>query len=307
MSAYDEMLEIAGIHEKLKDPKVATVCLDYNKVLNDKTVEGLNVDYKETEDGIDVNIHVEKDAMIEKPVQMCFAVMHRSAEQRINLKVKMEDNSRISIIGHCIFPSGKKIKHIMHGKIDIGKNCRYDYYEKHIHNEEGTVEAYPQAEVNVGENSRFNTIFDLLKGRVGKLLIDYSTKGAKNSSINLDSRVSGSGDDDIEIRETAELNGEKANGVLRSRVAVKDNAEAHVFNRLIARSAYSRGHVDCTEIMTGNGKVKAYPEVEVLHPKARATHEANLGGVDNKQLETLMAKGLSEKEAEEMIIEGLLS
>jgi Fe-S cluster assembly scaffold protein SufB len=47
--------------------------------------------------------------------------------------------------------------------------------------------------------------------------------------------------------------------------------------------------------------------VEVLHPKAHVTHEAAIGSVDNKQLETLMSRGLSEDDAVDVIINGLLS
>ncbi len=37
------------------------------------------------------------------------------------------------------------------------------------------------------------------------------------------------------------------------------------------------------------------------------THEAAIGSVDTKQLETLMARGLDEDAASELIIQGLLS
>jgi len=45
----------------------------------------------------------------------------------------------------------------------------------------------------------------------------------------------------------------------------------------------------------------------VKHPKAHVTHEAAIGSVDSKQLQTLMARGLSEDEATDLIIKGLLS
>jgi Fe-S cluster assembly scaffold protein SufB len=49
------------------------------------------------------------------------------------------------------------------------------------------------------------------------------------------------------------------------------------------------------------------PIVEVRHPKAHVTHEASLGSVDSRQLQTLMARGLDEDAAAELIIAGLLS
>lgn len=65
--------------------------------------------------------------------------------------------------------------------------------------------------------------------------------------------------------------------------------------------------MDCKEIVQDQGQASAVPIVEVRHPKAHVTHEAAIGSVDNKQLETLMSRGLSEDEAVELIINGLLS
>jgi Fe-S cluster assembly scaffold protein SufB len=44
----------------------------------------------------------------------------------------------------------------------------------------------------------------------------------------------------------------------------------------------------------------------VEHPLAKVTHEAAIGSVDQKQLETLMAHGLTPDEAVDLIIMGLL-
>ena len=80
-----------------------------------------------------------------------------------------------------------------------------------------------------------------------------------------------------------------------------------MYNTLTASAPYARGHVDCKEIVQDNAVANAIPIVEVNHPKAHVTHEAAIGSVDTKQLETLMARGLSEEEASELIIEGMLS
>lgn len=46
--------------------------------------------------------------------------------------------------------------------------------------------------------------------------------------------------------------------------------------------------------------------MKVFHPLARVTHEAAIGRLDQKELETLMPRGLSPQEAVEMIVSGLL-
>ena len=78
-------------------------------------------------------------------------------------------------------------------------------------------------------------------------------------------------------------------------------------NTLNASAADARGHVDSKEIVQDQATASAVPVVNVSHPRAHVTHEAAIGSVDSKQLETLMARGLSEDEAVDLIIEGMLS
>jgi Fe-S cluster assembly scaffold protein SufB len=65
--------------------------------------------------------------------------------------------------------------------------------------------------------------------------------------------------------------------------------------------------VDCKEIVQDEGVARATPIVSVEHPLAHVTHEAAIGSVDSRQLQTLMARGMDEEEAVDLIINGLLS
>ena len=60
------------------------------------------------------------------------------------------------------------------------------------------------------------------------------------------------------------------------------------------------------EIVQDQAVARATPVVDVRHPRARVTHEAALGSVDSRQLQTLMARGMTEDEAVDLIIRGLL-
>ena len=59
--------------------------------------------------------------------------------------------------------------------------------------------------------------------------------------------------------------------------------------------------------MQDQARANAVPTVQVNHPGAHVTHEAAIGSVDSKQLQTLMSRGLTEDAAVDLIIEGLLS
>ena len=291
----------------LKDPEVAHLVINHNEVLGMNAVPGLHVDVGKLEDGVDVNLRLDDDAVIKKPVHLCFGMFVESGVQRIIMNVDIGKNAKISLLAHCVFPIAIDVRHIMDAKIKIGDGAEYSYFERHVHSPKGGVKVYPKALVNVGKNASFKTEFELLKGRVGLIDIDYETACAAGGVMEMTARISGQADDIIKIKETGHLNGDHARGALTSKIAVRGNARAEVHNTLTASAPYARGHVDCKEIIQDNGVAIAIPIVEVRHPKAHVTHEAAIGSVDNKQLETLMSRGLSEDQAVELIISGLLS
>lgn len=302
----DELFKEAHINPR-KDTDTAFLAINHDQVLDSNTVEGLVVDTEQIEDGVDIKVLVKEGVVIERPVHMCFGMLHSRGVQKINVEFVMKKNSKISVLAHCVFPSGEDVQHIMDGKITLEEGAEYTYLEKHIHGKTGGVQVYPKAVVNVGKNARFRTDFELVKGRVGLIDIDYETHADENSSIEMTSKISGKEDDRIKIREVGHLNGKSARGALTSRIAVTGKAHAEVYNEITASGENARGHVDCKEIMKDMAVARAVPIVEVRHPKAHITHEAAIGGVDNKQLETLMSRGLSEDEATDLIIKGLLS
>jgi len=307
MKEMNELLRLAEIEGVIGDSQTASLFIDNNKVLSSSGVEGLELKLKEQKDGVDISVRVLPGVVIRKPVHFCFGILHKSRVQKINMDITLEKGAVMNVFSHCIFPKKDPSRHLMEGKINIKEGATFRYFEKHIHSETGSSKVYPHAKVKIGKGARFKTDFELIGGRVGLIDIDYDLYCDADSSSEFLSKISGRGRDIINVRERAILSGENAKAVLRSRIAARDETKAEVLNKITAKAAGSFGHVDCTEILQGRGKVKAYPEVEVLHPLARVTHEASLGGVDNRQLETLMARGLSNLEAEELIIRGILS
>ncbi|GAJ10309.1 unnamed protein product, partial [marine sediment metagenome] len=115
------------------------------------------------------------------------------------------------------------------------------------------------------------------------------------------------GHDDIKVWEKIHLNGVGARGLARTRLVLSDKAKAEVKGETYGNAPYARGHVDCIELVNGTEAVaKAIPIVSVTNEKAKVTHEAAIGSIDRRQVETLMARGLDENEAVDVIVRGLL-
>lgn len=299
------LYESIGMHEP--GPDVAKIVVQHNRVVGAHLVPGLEVDAKEQRDGIEAHITIRGGVRIERPVHMCFGMLPEKGLQRIVLRIRMEQGSAASLLAHCTFPNAVDVTHEMDAEIVVEDGAQYSYFERHVHGREGGVIVLPKARVRVGKEARFKTEFELIKGYVGKINIDYETHIGAHSVLEMTARISGRGADEIKINETGMLEGEYARGVLTSYIAVRDRARAEVRNTLVASAPYARGHVDCKEIVKDQATAAAMPIVDVKHPKAHVTHEASIGSVDTKQLETLMARGLTEDEAAELIIQGLLS
>ncbi len=303
----EELYKAAEIEGAISDPDVAHLIIDKDEVEGMQDLPGLIVKPEPIEDGVDISITLEEGTVIENPVHLCFGVTHKEGTQRINLDIDIQKNAEIGILAHCVFPQAVDVEHIMDADIRIGPGADYTYLEKHIHSPEGGIEVIPSAEVMLEENARFKSDFELIEGRVGLIDIDYETTCKEDSVMEMTAKVDGRGDDEINIKETGNLVGEGARGVLTTRVALREEANAEVYNKLVADAPYARGHVDCKEIIQGDGTAEAIPIVEVNNPQAHVTHEAAIGSVDTKQLETLMSRGLSGDEGVDLIIDGLLS
>lgn len=311
MSSKDivaELLQSIGMNpEHPFGEDVARIEVHQNQIVGLHLVPGLKVEADETADGIDAHILVENGAILSKPVHICFGVLPEDGRQHVNLHIDIREHSRASILAHCTFPNAKKVEHVMNARIDVAPGAHYAYFERHVHGPHGGVMVIPNAQITVNEGAEFTTEFELIKGRAGKIEFDYTATCHARSILEMTARINARADDNVIIRETAYLVGEDARAALISHIALRDDARAEVFNTMSATAARARGHVDCKEIIVGNAYAKAVPIVEVHHPTAHVTHEAAIGSVDSKQLQTLLARGLDEEQATDLIIEGLLS
>ncbi|MCM8819599.1 MAG: SufD family Fe-S cluster assembly protein [Candidatus Omnitrophica bacterium] len=295
-----------GLPQIFKNSNIAHLVVHKNKVIRKNLVKGLILEPKETAYGVDIYLKVKKGIKIKNPVHLCFGVLPKEGIQEINIKAKIEDSARITLLAHCVFPNAIKIIHKMQAEIEIGNDAYYEYNEVHFHGESGGVEVIPKAKIKMGANSHLVTNFSLLKGRVGVFDLDYETEVLENSSLDMTAKIYGYGDDKIKIREAGYLKGKGSCGLIKSRIAVKDNATSQIINEILASAPQARGHIDCLEIIQGNASAEAIPIANVTNEFAKVTHEAAIGRVDKKQIETLMSRGLEEEEAINIVISGIL-
>jgi len=304
VDAYEQA---GGDRSALLNKEVAKLVIHGNKVLSSDGVKGIKIETKETKTGVNIHFLVEEGAKIKHPVHLCFGVLPQEGLQEIILRIDAQANSEINVIAHCIFPNAVKVIHKMDADIEIGNNARFNYRETHYHGEFGGIEVIPKARVTLAEKALYENTFSLTEGCVGKLDFDYEITCAARSVAELIAKVYGKNDDIIKITEKVNLNGNGARSLIKTRVVLRDRARAEVIGETYGNAPYARGHVDCIELVNGEEAVaRAIPIVSVTNEKAKVTHEAAIGSIDKKQVETLMARGLDENEAVDVIVKGIL-
>jgi Fe-S cluster assembly scaffold protein SufB len=308
---YEGMIDAyqraGGDEDVLESPDTAKLVVHENKVLANDGIKGLKIATEETKSGVRVNFTVEKGTRIDRPVHLCFGLLPKEGLQEIIMKVDAQDDSEVSVIAHCIFPNAVKVIHKMDADINIGANAKFDYKETHYHGEDGGVEVIPKAKVRVGEGGLWQSTFALSQGLVGRLDYDFEVFCQEKAVAELVVKAYGRGSDDIKVLEKIHLDGKGARGLAKSRLVLSDRAKAEVRGETYGNAPYARGHVDCMELVNGTEAVAlAIPIVSVTNDKAKVTHEAAIGSIDRKQVETLMARGLDENEAVDVIVRGIL-
>jgi hypothetical protein len=304
VDAYEKA---GGARSALLSTDAARLVIHRNKVLSANEVKGIRLETKETATGVNLYFLVEEGAKILHPVHLCFGILPKEGLQEIILKVNAQDNSEVHVIAHCLFPNAVKVIHKMDADIEIGNNAKFDYKETHYHGEFGGIEVIPKAKIKVGKGGVWQSTFALSQGLVGKLDYDFEVFCQEKAVAELVVKVYGKGSDDIKVWEKIHLNGMGARGLAKSRIVLSDKAKAEVRGETYGNAPYARGHVDCIELVNGTEAVaRAIPIVSVTNGKAKVTHEAAIGSIDRKQVETLMARGLDETEAVDVIVRGIL-
>ena len=297
---------MGGDPEIFADTHIAHMAVNGHRVLSHREIPGVKLHVKETTEAIVNTITVLRGRHIDFPIHLCIGIIEPTGTQRIQTRLTVEKGASVGFLAHCLFPYVESGEHRMDATIEIQEGASVKYMETHYHGPYGGMVVVPHAVVRVGKGARYISDFTLTTGRVGNLSIDYVVRVEEDAIAELTAKVFGRGTDVISIKEQIELNGENAKGLIKTRVAVEQDARAELTGIMEAHAKGARGHVDCREIIKDHAVASAVPIVKVTHPLAKVTHEAAIGSVDQKELETLMAHGLDPEQATKLIVSGML-
>jgi len=303
MRAYEQA---GGKSDVLKTPRVASAVISGNRVLATNLVEGVNIEAQELEEGVRARVTVAPGTKVDYPVHLCFGMIPSEGLQEIVSEFEIGEGAEVGFLAHCTFPNAVDLQHVMDARVHVGPGATMRYSEAHYHGPHGGIQVLPTTHAQVDEGGRLESEFSLTHGRVGRLDIRFEADVAAGGVVELLSKAYGLAEDEISVNEVVRLNGEGARGLTKTRVAVRDRASSEIYTTAEGNAPGAVGHMDCTEIVRDAAVARNVPVVVVRDERARVTHEAAIGSVNRKELETLMARGLDEDDAVDIIIRGML-
>jgi Fe-S cluster assembly scaffold protein SufB len=303
LKAYEQA---GGRPDILRMPRVGSVVINSNHVLAINSIDGVDIETEEQENGVLARVTVAPGTKADHPIHLCFGMTAEDGLQEITSEFDIGEGADVGFLAHCTFPNAVDLKHVMDARIRVGPGATMRYNESHYHGPYGGIAVLPTTHAQVDEGGFLEIAFSLVHGRIGQLGVQFEADVGAEGAVELSTKAYGSADDEIKVTEVIRLNGQGARGLTKTRAAVRDRATSEVYTTTEGNAPGAVGHMDCTEIVRGDGSARNVPEVVVRDDQARVTHEASIGNVSKKELETLMARGLDEDEAVDIIVRGML-
>lgn len=269
------------------------------------TTANIDIVTKPDKDGIDIII---KPGTKNESVHIPVVLSQSGLQETVYNDFYIGEDCDVTIVAGCgIHNCGvQNSEHSGIHSFHVGKNAKVRYVERHYGEGDGTGENImnPTTVVEMDEGSYLEMETTQIKG-VDSTIRTTNAKLGANATLIIKEKVMTHGKQLAKSDFTVDLDGEGCHTNVISRSVARGDSK-QIFLARINGNAKCYGHSECDAIIMDNAVVSAIPEVTANHLDASLVHEAAIGKIAGEQLIKLMTLGLSEKEAEEQIVNGFL-
>lgn len=269
------------------------------------STENIGITPKEDKPGIDIVIKANtKNEKVHIPV----ILTESGLNDLVYNDFYIGKNADVTIIAGCGIHNcgGDDSQHDGIHVFHVEEGAKIKYVEKHYGEGDGTGKRIlnPQTVVNLGKNAVAEMEMVQIKG-VDSTKRDTDAHLDAGAKLIITERLMTHGDQFAESNMNVYLNGEDSSTQVISRSVGKDSS-VQVFHPTVVGENACRAHVQCDSIIMDKAKIASIPQIDANHADAQLVHEAAIGKINSDQLLKLMTFGISEEEAEEIIVEGFL-
>lgn len=268
--------------------------------------EHVKIKKKEDKQGIDIFIDGDtKGETVSIPV----VVNASGVDDEVYNDFYIAEGADVNIVAGCgIHNSGcNDSRHNGIHAFHIGKGANVRYEEKHYGEGEGTGARIlnPVTKIYMNEDCVFTLDSVQIKGVDSTKRETDIVMGAGSKLYVLEKLMTHDNQfaqSDMEIQ----MNGEESSAQIISRSVAKGTSK-QVFHPKAVGNAKCQAHVQCDSIIMDHAEVASIPEINARHLDAAIIHEAAIGRINDEQLIKLRTLGMTEEEAEGIIIDNFLN
>ena len=294
--------EVAGLHEV---PSGAYNIRANGESAGRNTTANIDIVTKEDKPGIDIIIRPgTKGETVHIPV----IISETGLNDLVYNDFIIGDGADVTIVAGCGIHNcgGEESGHDGIHTFFVGKNANVKYIEKHYGEGDGSGKRImnPTTIVNISDGGHMEMETCQIKGidstnRVTKAVL------SSNASLVIHEKILTHGTQFAKTDFTVDLNGKNSSANVVSRSVAKGNSSQEFISEINGNNLCT-GHTECDAIIMDNGRVSAVPSLTANNIDASLIHEAAIGKIAGEQLIKLMTLGLTEKQAEEQIVNGFL-
>lgn len=221
----------------------------------------------------------------------------------------VEDGARVTIVAGCgIHNAGcNESRHDGIHTFHVGRGAEVTYTEKHYGEGEGTGARVlnPVTKVILEENAIFTLDTAQIKG-VDSTVRETEVEMGAGARLFVTERLMTHDKQTAVSNMDVCLNGEGSSAQIVSRSVAKGESVQTFHPRAIG-NAGCHAHIQCDSIIMEKARVSSIPEINANHIDAAIIHEAAIGRINSDQITKLRTLGLSQEEAESVIVEAFLN
>lgn len=266
-----------------------------------------NIEIVPKDGGIGIDIYVKANTVGES-IHMPVIISKSGVVDSVYNDFHIGENCDILIVAGCgIHNSGDaSSEHDGIHSFYLGENAKVKYVEKHIGSGAGGDKVLnPKTYIEMGTNSQL-TMDTTQLGGVTSSMRDTVAKLGEGAKLVIKEKLLTADSQSADSVFHITLNGEDCSADVISRSVAKDNSRQTFYSSMVG-NCKSFGHVECDAILMDNANIIATPEIVANSIDANLVHEAAIGKIAGEQLVKLKTLGMTDKEAEDMIIGGFLS
>lgn len=270
-----------------------------------KTTENINIITKTDKPGID--IYVKENTKFEF-LHIPVILTQSGLSDLVYNDFYIGKNANVIIVAGCGIHNDhhKDSQHDGIHRFFLEEGAKVKYIEKHYGEGKGDGKRIlnPVTEVYLKKGSSLEMESSQIKG-VDSTIRETKGELEENTNFVVKEKIMTHGKQFAKTIFDVKLNGKNASTHVISRSVATDDS-TQLFVSKIYGNDKCFAHSECDAIIKDQAKVTATPEITANHVEANLIHEAAIGKIAGEQLTKLMTLGLTEKEAEEEIINGFL-